>query len=80
MATKCMAYGVTSNPSADYILAWSKDVDDSTKVREGGACVSDCTRSDGVGRGSSRGRGVCGISITVTGSNLENFGSRINIS
>jgi len=76
---KVMTYGVTSDPRTDYILSWSKDVDYGTEVREGGACVGDCTRSDGVGRGSTGGRAVCSVGITVTGCNLEIFGSQIKV-
>ena len=72
MVTKCMTYGITSYPRADYILAWSKNVHDRTEVREGSACVSDCTGSDGVSRGSTSWGGVCGVGIIVTSSNLKN--------
>jgi len=73
MMTKPITYGITSYPRADYILAWSKDVDDRTEVREGSACVCDCTGSDGVSGGSTRRGGVCGVGIIVTSSNLKNL-------
>ena len=73
MVTKPMAYGITSYPRADDILAWSKDVDDRTEVREGSECVSNCTGSNGVGGGNTRWGAICGIGIIVTSSNLENL-------
>jgi len=79
VAAKVMTYGVTSDPRTDYILAGSKDVENRAKVRERGACVGDCTRSDGDGRGSTSGRGVCSVGIGVTGGNLDNLGSQIKI-
>ena len=74
-----MTYGIISDPSANYILTWSKDVDDRTEVGEGGTSVSDCTGSDGDGGGNTSGRGVRSVSIRVTSSDLVNLGSRIKI-
>jgi len=79
MVTKPMTYGVTSDPAANYIQTWSKDVDDRTEVREGGACISDCTGSDGDGRVNTSGRSVRSVRIRVTSSDLVNLESRIKI-
>ena len=77
MVTKPMMYGVISDPSTNHILTWSKDVDDRTEVGEGGACVCDCTGSDGDSGGSTSGKGVRSVGIRVTSSDLVNLGSRI---
>jgi len=79
MVAKVMTYGVTSDPRTDYILARSKDVNDRTEVREGGARIGNCTCSDSVGRGSTSGRGACSVGIAVTRGNLGNLGSKIKI-
>jgi len=73
MVTKPMTYGIASYPRADYILAWSKDVDVRTEVREGSLCISNCTGPDSVGGGSTRRGSVCGVGITITTGNLENL-------
>jgi len=73
MVIKPMMYGVISDPSTNHILTRSKDVDDRTKVGEGGACVCDCSGSDGDGGGSTSGRRVRSIGIRPTSSNLVNF-------
>ena len=65
MVKKPMTYVITSYPRADDILARSKDVDNRTEVREGSACVSDCTGSDGVGGGNTRWGFVCGFALSL---------------
>ena len=65
-------YGVAaSNPCADDVLSRSEDVDDRSVVGEGCALVEDVAGTDGDDSGLTSRRGVCGVGVGVSSSDLE---------